>query len=384
MPYLVCACDSFKGSLSSLELAELIKAEARQAFPTSSFVGIAMADGGEGTLDAVLARTCGKKIAAEVSDPLGRPITAHYGLLDDGSALIEAAAASGLPLLAPDERNPLVAMSYGTGQLIAQALDQGATSITIALGGTATNDGGMGLLRALGVSFVDKNGEELQGIGADLCRVEHMSLARLNPRIPTIRFQILCDVTNPLTGPQGATAVFGPQKGVTSEMVPTLDRGMSAYARLLEAQSGVALTTTAGMGAAGGMAAACCAVLKAEVCSGVEWVIQKTGLIDELSRADLCITGEGHADAQSACGKVISGVARACQTAGVPCIALVGGMDEKAEKLLELGVSALIPCVRDICTHKEALSRASYNVSSAARQAFSLMNLGVQAGVHTS
>ena len=373
-PRFVFASDSLKGTLSSADTARLLGAAAERHFPGCSWTAIPMADGGEGTVDALVAACGGEKIRALVADPLGRPVEASYALLPGGCAVIEMAAASGLPLLAPEERDPLATSTYGTGQLVADALARGARDVTIALGGSATNDGGMGLARALGARLLDADGQELVGRGSDLERVASVDLSGLSPALAGARFHMMCDVDNPLVGPEGASFVFGPQKGASSEVVRRLDDGMRNWARVLEETFGRDFDVP-GAGAAGGLGAACLAFLDAEAASGVTRVLELTGFDALLTNADLCVTGEGHADAQTARGKVVSGVAAACARRHVPCVALVGGMSPDAAEAP--GLSAMVPTAIDAMPLEEALERAEELYALAAERLFSLLELGV-------
>ncbi len=370
------ACDSFKGTISSARTAELLGEAAAARFPEAELVGVEIADGGEGTVDAVVAATGGEKRGVEVRGPRGVTVRAAYGLLGDGRALIEMASASGLPLLAPSERDPLLASTYGTGHLIRDALDQGVRDISLAVGGSATNDGGMGCLRALGVRFLDEAGRELAGVGADLARVRRLDLSGLDARVAQTSFHVMCDVDSPLTGPQGASRMFGPQKGATLAVVEELEAGMRNYAQLLAQAFPDFDEQAPGMGAAGGLGAAACAFLGAEVLPGVEQVLNLVGFDQLLAGCSLCVTGEGHADAQSAHGKVVSGVAARCKAAGVPCVAVVGGMDADARELLDCGVDALVPTVIDAASVEQVLARAEENFRMAAERVFSLVAIG--------
>lgn len=372
-PHFLFASDSLKGTLSSVEAARLLGEAAHRHFPGCVCEVVPMADGGEGTAAALVGACGGELRRACVSDPLGRPVEAAYALLPDGRAVVEMAAASGLPLLSPGERNPLLTSTFGTGELVRAALDAGARDVTMALGGSATNDGGLGMARALGVRLLDAGGRELAGCGADLARVARLDLAGLDPRVAAADFHLMCDVDNPLTGAHGASAVFGPQKGATPEMVAELDAGMRSYARVLSAAFGRDFDVP-GAGAAGGLAAGCMAFLGARAESGVARVLELTGFSARLARADLCVTGEGHADAQTARGKVVAGVAAACARAGVPCVAVVGGMDAGAAELP--GLTAAVPTAIDAMPLEEALGRAEELYALAAERLFSLLALG--------
>lgn len=396
MPRFLLASDSLKGTISSAHAAELLAEAAQAEFPGAEVRRLAVADGGEGTVEAVVAAAGGELRRVVAHGPRGAAAEASYALLGDGRALIEMAAASGLPLLAAAERDPRETSTFGTGELIADALDQGARDITLAVGGSATNDGGMGCMRALGVRFLDECGRELAGTGADLARVRSIDASGLDARVGETRFSVMCDVDNPLLGERGCARVFAPQKGATPAVVEELERGMASYAHVLEEASragalpgggfrdgvlpgeGRRLFDAAapGMGAAGGLAAATCAFLSAEMAPGIECVLDLVGFDRMLEGCDLCVTGEGHADAQSAHGKVVSGIAARCLRAGVPCVAVVGGMDADATELLAVGVDAIVPTVIDVCAIDDALARAEENYRLAASRLFSLLRIG--------
>ena len=368
---IVIASDSFKGSMSSARVAEIVAAAARQAWPDCDAVCVPMADGGEGTVDAVVAACGGELRVTRVTGPLGVPVDAAWGMLPSGEAVVEMACASGLTLLAPEERNPLLTSTFGTGKLVRAALDAPARGITLAIGGSATNDGGVGCLRALGARALDASGRELDGIGADLERIAELDLAQLDPRLGRVPLTVMCDVDNPLTGPRGATYTFGPQKGATPEALERLEAGMRSYARALAAAAVSGFDAAApGMGAAGGLGAAMAAIGAALV-PGVERVLDLVGFDALLKGADLCITGEGHADAQSAHGKAVSGVARRCRRAGVPCVAFVGGADEGARELLACGVTEIVPITPEGTPLEEALAHSEANLARAAASCFS-------------
>lgn len=376
-PRFVFASDSLKGTLSSADAARLLGGAAERHFPGCSWIAVPMADGGEGTVDALLAACGGEKIRAVVEDPLSRPVEASYAMLPGGRAVIEMAAASGLTLLAPGEHDPRLTSTYGTGQLVLDALERGARDVTVALGGSATNDGGMGLVRALGARPLDAEGIELAGTGADLGRVARVDPSGLSPLVAGASFHTMCDVDNPLVGPEGASLVFGPQKGASPEIARELDDGMRNWAHVLEETFDRSFNVP-GAGAAGGLGAACLAFLGAEPVSGIARVLDLVGFDALLSEADLCVTGEGHADAQTAHGKVVSGVAAACARAGVPCVAVVGGMSAGAAAMP--GVAAMLPAAIDAMPLEETLARAEELYALAAERLFSLLELGMSWG----
>ena len=376
-PRFVFASDSLKGTLSSADAARLLGGAAERHFPGCSWIAVPMADGGEGTVDALLAACGGEKIRAVVEDPLSRPVEASYAMLPGGRAVIEMAAASGLTLLAPGEHDPRLTSTYGTGQLVLDALERGARDVTVALGGSATNDGGMGLVRALGARPLDAEGIELAGTGAELGRVARVDPSGLSPLVAGASFHTMCDVDNPLVGPEGASLVFGPQKGASPEIARELDDGMRNWAHVLEETFDRSFNVP-GAGAAGGLGAACLAFLGAEPVSGIARVLDLVGFDALLSEADLCVTGEGHADAQTAHGKVVSGVAAACARAGVPCVAVVGGMSAGAAAMP--GVAAMLPAAIDAMPLEETLARAEELYALAAERLFSLLELGMSWG----
>ena len=376
MPRFLFASDSFKGTISSARAAELLADAARQEFADAAITSVEVADGGEGTVDAVVAAAGGRLRSVEVAGPLQNGVRATYGILDDGRAIIEMAAAAGLPLLAPHECDPRRTSTFGVGQLIRDALDEDVRDITLAIGGSATNDGGMGCMRALGARFVDSRGVELAGVGEDLARVASIDLGAMDSRLGEARFCVMCDVDNPLLGKRGATRVFGPQKGATAEVVDQLEHGMQSYADVLTRTFRGFDPDAAGMGAAGGLGAAARVFFGAELVPGIERVLELMNFDCLLRDCDLCVTGEGHADAQSAHGKVVSGVAQHCLAAGVPCVALVGGMSADACELLNCGVDALVPTVMDVEPLERVLLHAERNYAFAAQRLFSLLRLG--------
>ena len=367
----VFASDSFKGTLSSIRTGELLTAAAEEVFPGCSCKTVPMADGGEGTAEAVILATGGKWVPVEVSGPLGEPVSAGYGLLPGGTAIIEMASASGLVLVPPEQRDPRNTSTYGTGELIAAALKAGCTELTIAIGGSATNDGGMGCARALGVRFLDASGHELEGKGGDLAKVAHIDASGLLPAAKAANFTIMSDVDNPLLGPDGATFTFGPQKGAIPEIRDELEAGMENYARVLERDLG-ADTGFPGAGAAGGLGAALKIFLGAQMRSGSDAVLDLVHFDEDLKDADFVITGEGRIDWQSAHGKVVSGVGKRCRKAGVPCIAIVGGMGDKAEDMLAL-VDSIIPTVQGPCTLEYAMEHAEELYASAASRVMRIL-----------
>ena len=355
---IVCAGDSFKGSLSGMRTAELFEKAAADVAGVFIVLKIPVADGGEGSVCAVTQAAGGEMVAVNVHDPLMNSIEASYGLLEGGRAVIEMAAASGLVLVPEDKRDPLITTSYGTGELIKDALDRGIRDITIAIGGSATNDGGTGCMSALGYVFRDAEGHKLAGSGCSLGDIAEIDVSAADTRLGECRFTVMCDVNNPLTGPDGATYVYGPQKGADEETLEVLESGMAAYSDVLEKTTGIDCGRVPGSGAAGGMGAALYALLGAELKPGIEVVLDLCGFDEKIKDADLVITGEGRADAQSLKGKVMQGVAKRAGKTGVPVTAIVGCLGEGWEGLLNCGISRIIPTAPEGMSVEEAMRRA--------------------------
>ena len=370
---LIFASDSFKGTLSSSEICVLLEKAAKEVFGEENLncIGLPVADGGEGTVDAVLAARHGKKIRVQVHGPLMEEQEAYIGCPDPDHAVMEMSAASGLILVPEALRNPLRTTSYGTGEMILAALNLGIRDITIAIGGSATNDGGMGCLSALGVRFLDESGKVLAGVGENLEKVRDIDIDGLDMRIrgmihsgkPALSTQgvnltVMCDVTNPLCGEMGATRVYGPQKGGTPEVIERLELGMQNYRDVIQRKMGVDADTIPGSGAAGGLGAALSIFLGGEMRSGVNTVLDLIGFDRYLEGADLVITGEGRADAQSCCGKVMQGVGQRAKAAGIPVIGLCGSLDEGAKKLLDHGITKLLATSEPGMPLEEAMRRA--------------------------
>ncbi|MCI8534033.1 MAG: glycerate kinase [Hungatella sp.] len=372
------ASDSFKGSLSSEKIIELLKESAENVFPGCETRGIPIADGGEGTVDAVIAVTKGEKRVIEVHGPLMENVESSYGIFHGDCAIIEMAAASGLPMVSPEKRNPLNTTTYGTGELIRDALDQGYQKISIAIGGSATNDGGMGAMRALGIRFLDAEGKELEGRGSDLAKVVDIDSTNLHSAVAEAEFTVMCDVNNPLTGPKGATYTFGKQKGGTPEILDELEMGMKNYAMVIQKKFGINVDSIAGAGAAGGLGAALCVFLNAEMKSGIETVLDLIDFDGLLEETDLVVTGEGQIDWQSAFGKVPSGIGQRCQAKGIPAVAVVGGMGSGAEKIYEFGVESIIPTINGAMEMEEALERAEELYRGATERMFRMIRVGMK------
>ena len=375
---IVIAPDSYKESLSALEVAQAVEAGFRQVFPDANYVLVPVADGGEGTVDAMVAATGGRKETVTVSGPLGEPVEAFYGLTGDGdTAVIEMAAASGLALVPPDRRNPLLTSSRGTGELIRAALDAGARRFILGIGGSATNDGGAGMVQALGARLLDLEGRELDGSGGDLARLERIDVSALDPRLAECRIEVACDVDNPLTGARGASAVFGPQKGATPEMVQALDANLARLARIVGRDLGVAVDTVPGAGAAGGMGAAMLAFFGATLKPGIEIVTAAVDLDTHVRDADLVITGEGRIDFQTVHGKTPIGVARVAKRHGKPVIGIAGSLGAEVGVVHAHGIDAVFSVLGKPCTLDEALRDAAANVELTARNVAAVLRIGL-------
>ena len=356
--HFLFASDSFKGTLTCQDTIRLLTQAAQQVFSDAICEGVPVADGGEGTVDAVLAAEGGELVSTTVHGPLMEERKANYGIISGNRAVIEMSAASGLPLVPMDQRNPLLTTSYGTGELILDALERGIRDFSVAIGGSATNDGGMGFLSALGVRFLDQNGNILEGRGESLDKVRSIDLSGLDPRIKNTRITVMCDVTNPLTGQTGATMTYGKQKGGTPEILEQLEAGMCNYRDVVFRETGVDADTIQGSGAAGGLGAALAIFLGGEMRSGIETVLNLVHFKERLSGVDLVITGEGCADRQSCYGKVMQGVGQQAKALDIPVIGLCGSLGEGYEELLNHGITKLLTTTNTSIPLEEIMNRA--------------------------
>lgn len=356
---IVIAPDSFKGSLSSVEVVAFVEAAIHEVEASAQIVRLPIADGGEGTVETFRLSAGGEVHAEMVTGPLGRPVQANYCVLSDGTAVIEMAQASGLMLLREEELDPVRATTYGTGELIRHALDRGCRQFIIGIGGSATNDGGAGMARALGVRFLDREGDELPMGGGALNQLERIDCTGLDRRLQECRFLVASDVCNVLCGPEGATAVYGPQKGVTPALVGELDAALANYARVIREQLGIDVAERPSAGAAGGLGAGLMVFCRAQVQPGIDIVLDAARFEDALEGADLVITGEGRVDGQSARGKVPYGVATRVKKFGpIPVVVLAGCVGEGAEELYACRVDAIVPISDGSLTVKESMERA--------------------------
>ncbi|MCA0934127.1 glycerate kinase [Vibrio alginolyticus] len=376
---IVIAPDSYKESLSAIEVAEAIETGFKRVFPDWQYVKCPVADGGEGSVEALVDASGGHQVKIQVVGPLGEPHQAFYGISGDkNTAFIEMAAASGIELVPVDQRDPYTATSYGTGQLIEHALEQGIRHLIMCIGGSATNDAGCGMMQALGVSFKDAQGNELPYGGLALESLEHIDVTGLDPRLSECLIEVACDVTNPLTGTNGASYVYGPQKGATPEMVVRLDAALANFAEVVERDLNKQVNDIPGAGAAGGMGAAFCGFLNAELRPGIDIMTQAVGLEAIVQDADLVITGEGRLDSQSVNGKVPVGVAKVAKRYNLPVIAIAGALADDVEEVYSHGIDAAFDTVYKITTFDEIVAQAKTNVIRSSFNIAAALKLGQQ------
>jgi glycerate 2-kinase len=366
---VVIAPDKFKGSLTALEAAEAMARGVAAAAPGATIDRVPMADGGEGTVDALVAATNGSYRDAKVTGPLGEAVVAQFGLLGDGrTAVLEMAAASGLVMVPPVKRDPLITTTRGTGELLLAAIGAGARRVIVGIGGSATNDGGAGLGQALGFQLLDADGRELPPGGGSLDRLARIDGAGRRRELDGVEIAVACDVTNPLCGPDGASAVYGPQKGATPSMVAALDRNLAHFAAIVVRDMGMSIKDLPGSGAAGGLGGGLVAFAGGKLEPGVKLVIDAVNLADRLKDADLCLTGEGAIDAQSAFGKTAVGVARLARSLGCPTLALAGTIGQGAEAVIDHGVDAYFSICSSPISLDEAIASASRLLERATEQ----------------
>ena len=361
--HILVAPDKFRGSLEASDVCRAVEEGVLLAFPEATVIAIPLADGGEGTMEILTQQSGGKYISAKVLDPLGRSIDATYGLSgDETTAYIEMASASGLKLLSPEEHNPLLTSTYGTGQLIKDALDRGVGKIILGIGGSATTDGGIGMAHALGFRFFDSDDSVLDSVGGNLSKIARISNRDVDPRIKSVSVTVACDVTNPLFGFSGAAYVYGPQKGAGHKMVEELDSGLINLARIATHTFGFDVSSEAGAGAAGGLGAGCLWFLNATLKEGVGIVMEQMNLVNHIQNSDLVITGEGKVDQQTLSGKVVKGLADLCQKFHVPLTVVCGTLTISPEEIRSAGI-----------TYAVSVLNRPMDLETAQRDAFTLV-----------
>lgn len=373
---VVIAIDSLKGSLSSMEAGTAIKDGILAAKPDAEVIVKPLADGGEGTTDALIEGMNGERIDLTVTGPMHTPVDAYYGYLKDtNTAVMEMASAAGITLVPDSEKNPLLATSYGVGEMINDAIQRGCRNFIIGIGGSVTNDGGIGMLKALGVRFLDENGEDAGEGGQALAKVARIDVSGMNPLLKECHIQVACDVNNPLCGENGSTYVYGPQKGVTEDMKKTLDEAMAHFARVTSETLENDYMNTPGAGAAGGLGYAFLAYTGAALTPGIELILDAVGLEEELSGADVVVTGEGRLDFQTAMGKAPVGVARLAKKYNAKVIAFAGSVTKEATACNKEGIDAFFPILRSVCTLAEAMDpvTARNNMTATVEQVFRLL-----------
>lgn len=373
---VVIAIDSLKGSLSSMEAGMAIKDGILAAKPDAEVIVKPLADGGEGTTDALIEGMNGERIDLTVTGPMHTPVDAYYGYLKDtNTAVMEMASAAGITLVPDSEKNPLLATSYGVGEMINDAIQRGCRNFIIGIGGSVTNDGGIGMLKALGVRFLDENGEDAGEGGQALAKVARIDVSGMNPLLKECHIQVACDVNNPLCGENGSTYVYGPQKGVTEDMKKTLDEAIAHFARVTSETLENNYMNIPGAGAAGGLGYAFLAYTGAALTPGIELILDAVGLEEELSGADVVVTGEGRLDFQTAMGKAPVGVARLAKKYNAKVIAFAGSVTKEATACNKEGIDAFFPILRGVCTLAEAMDpvAARNNMTATVEQVFRLL-----------
>ena len=373
---IVIAPDSFKESLTALEVADAIEMGFKKFYPYVDYVKIPMADGGEGTVQSLVDALKGKVVERSVTAPLGNKIQAFFGISGDNqTAVIEMAAASGLHLVSPAQRNPLKTTSFGTGELIKAALDLGVKKIILGIGGSATNDAGAGMLQALGVQLLNANNQQIGLGGENLSLISKIDLSKLDSRLQQVEILVACDVDNPLCGEKGASAVFGPQKGATPEIVQQLDRALFHFSDIVQQDLDLNIRDQAGAGAAGGMGGGLLLLPNVQLKAGVQIIIDAVNLNEQIKGADLVITGEGRMDSQTVHGKTPIGVAKAAKLFNKPVIAIVGSLKDDYEVVYEHGIDAVFPIIRQLKSLDETLKLGRENLISTAQNIARLYKL---------
>jgi glycerate kinase len=375
---IVVAPQSFKGSLNAREVAQAIAEGIKRVLPDIEIILVPMADGGEGTVQALVYSTHGRLMSVEVTGPLGDKVSAEWGILGDGvSAVVEMAAASGITLVPPERLNPLIATTYGTGELIRAALDAGCRKLIIGIGGSATNDGGAGMAQALGARLLDEKDEELPWGGAALAGLKHIDVSGLDSRLTECEVTVASDVTNPLVGPEGASRVYGPQKGATEEMCRQLDEALTNYARVIKNDLGIDVIDMPGAGAAGGLGAGLVAFLGARLMSGIDIVSQAVGLTDHLKGAALVFTGEGRMDAQTLFGKTTAGVTARAKELQVPVVAVVGELAGDYREVYQHGIDTVLSITPGPISLEKSMTNARALIADTAERAVRLIMISL-------
>lgn len=371
---IVLAPDSFKESMTAKEVCEAMERGIQKANPYTTCIHVPMADGGEGTMQSLVDATGGTVHTIQVKGPLGNEVEASYGISGDGeTGVLEMASASGIHLVSPEHRNPLITTTYGTGELIKACLDHGVRKLLIGIGGSATNDGGAGVVQALGGKLLDAEGNELPFGGGELGRLASIDLTDFDPRLQGIEVEVACDVTNPLCGPKGASHVFGPQKGATPEMIQQLDDNLGNYAKVIKRQLNQDITDVPGAGAAGGLGGGLMVFLNGVLKKGIDMVIDYTGLEEKVQQSDMVWTGEGGMDFQTQYGKTPLGVAMVAKKYNKPVTALAGRIGDQIEVLYDKGIDSVFGIMPGAATLEEALSHGQENVERTSENVMRLM-----------
>lgn len=379
---IVVAPDSFKGSASAVAVAKAMEQGVLAVFPKAKVIQVPIADGGEGTIEAFIVATGGQIITENVLGPLGNPIEAHWGILGDGeTAVIEMAAASGLPLVPQEKRNPRITTTFGTGELIKAALDRGIRKLIIGIGGSATNDGGMGMACALGVRFLDAVGNSLPSGGAALQQLVTIDVSQIDVRLAETAIVVACDVDNPLCGPRGASAIYGPQKGATREMIAELDAALAKFAAIAKSTTGKDVAEYPGAGAAGGLGAGLLLFTNAQLLPGVDIVLEAVRFADIAKDADLIITGEGRTDFQTACGKAPVGVSRIAKQYNIPTFCVSGSLGKQYEEVYSLGIDGLMSIISSPMNLAECMENALELIQAATERLCRVINKSMEIGL---
>jgi glycerate kinase len=370
---VLIAMDSFKGTLKSLEAAAFVEKGIRRAYPLADVEKVAVADGGEGTTASIVENLNGEYIDVTVSGPMNHPTRARYGIIHNNTAVIEMAEASGLHLVPENQRNPFAASTYGTGELIRDALKRNCRKIIMGIGGSATNDGGMGMAAALGVQFLNSEGNLLEGNGGSLDKIAAIKTAKINPAVKKAEFLVACDVTNPLCGKTGASFVFGPQKGAGPQDIQLLDNGLKRYANIIKADLGIDIADIPGAGAGGGLGAGLMAFCGAALKRGIDIVLDIINFEDKIRVADIIITGEGKVDGQTAYGKAPVGIAARAKKFGKPVFAITGFCGDGANLVYQHGIDAVLSAVTRPASLEEIIADSPQLIEEAAERLFRII-----------